>query len=140
MRRFLGGIRRRLLPPRDLGQKGEAAAARHLVRSGYRIVARGHRSDFGELDLIAVEGKTIVFVEVKTRHSHDAGHPTEAVDEVKQQRLTRAALAYLKKHRLLEFPARFDVIAVTWPQGTRKPMIQHIQGAFEASGRGQMFS
>ena len=94
----------------------------------------------GELDLVAVDGRTIVFIEVKTRSSHDAGHPAEAVGTEKQRRITNLALIYLKRHGLLENPARFDVMAITWPEGARKPTIEHIRNAFEAIGRGQMFS
>ena len=89
---------------------------------------------------VAVDGRTVVFVEVKTRHSTDAGHPADAVDADKQRRLTRLALAYLKRHDLLEHSARFDVLAVTWPDSRRKPTIDHYKNAFEAVGRGQMFS
>ncbi len=94
----------------------------------------------GELDLVAVDERTIVFIEVKTRRTHDAGHPAEAVGAEKQRRLTRLALAYLKRHDLLECQARFDVLAVTWPKTARKPKIEHFQNAFPAVGRGQMFS
>lgn len=105
-----------------------------------KIVGRRERDQFGELDLIAVVGRTIVFIEVKTRRSHDAGHPAEAVDADKQQRLTRLALAYLKRHDLLEYSARFDVIAVTWPDKARKPVIDYYRNAFPAVGRGQMYN
>jgi putative endonuclease len=125
---------------RSLGQRGERAAARYLRRQGYKIVGRGERDHFGELDLVAVDGRTIVFVEVKTRTSHEAGHPAEAVGPEKQKRLTRLALAYLKRHDLLENAARFDVLAITWPDGAKRPTIEHIKNAFEAVGRGQMFS
>jgi len=131
---------RRLTTPKTLGQRGEAAAARFLKQQGYVIVARSDRQRFGEIDLIAVEDRTIVFVEVKTRQSHHTGHPTEAVGPDKQQRLTRLALAYLKRHRLLNASARFDVVAITWPKDTRKPKIEHFKNAFEATGIGQMFS
>ena len=94
----------------------------------------------GEFDLVAVDGRTVVFVEVKTRESHEAGHPVEAVDADKQARLTRLALAYLKRHDLLECPARFDVVAITWPERAGKPQIEHFANAFEPTGRGQMFS
>jgi putative endonuclease len=124
----------------SLDRRGERAAERHVRRLGYKIVARRQRDLLGELDLVAVDGRTVVFIEVKTRQSHDAGHPAEAVDAVKQQKLTRLALAYLKRHDLLEHPARFDVLAVTWPKEARKPKIEHYQNAFEAIGRGQMFS
>src|SRR5688572_29785957 len=105
-----------------LGRRGENAAARHLCRLGYVIVARGHRDAIGEIDLVAVDGRTLVFVEVKTRTSLDAGHPADAVDDKKQRRLTRLALSYMKRHDLLENPARFDVIAVTWPGKGGKPL------------------
>ena len=124
----------------SLGRRGERAAERFLRRQGYKIVARRERGRLGELDLVAVDGRTIVFVEVKTRASHDAGHPAESVGPEKQARLTRLALAYLKRHELLEYPARFDVLAITWPAGAKKPQIEHLKNAFEAVGRGQMFS
>jgi putative endonuclease len=111
-----------------------------LRRLGYTIIARGQRDRMGEVDLIAVDGRTIVFVEVKTRSSHDGGHPVDAVDPDKQRRLTRAALAYLKRHDLLEYPARFDVVAVTWPDGASQPLIEHYRHAFEAIGNGPMFA
>jgi putative endonuclease len=123
-----------------LGRRGEMAAARYLKRQGYRIVARGDRSSLGELDLVAVDDRTVVFVEVKTWRSQSGGHPANAVDQRKQWRLTRAALAYLKAHRLLEHNARFDVVAITWPPDARKPTIEHFKHAFEAVGKGQLFS
>jgi putative endonuclease len=125
---------------RSLGHRGERLAERYLRRLGYKIVGRRERGRLGELDLVAVDGRTIVFVEVKTRTSHDAGHPAEAVGPDKQQRLTRLALAYLKRHELLEHRARFDVLAITWPADAKQPKIDHIKNAFEAVGRGQMFS
>jgi putative endonuclease len=131
---------RRWHPPRTLGQRGEAAAARHLSRQGLRVVARSARSGLGEIDLVAIDGRTVVFVEVKTRRATDAGHPAEAVDEAKQRRLTRLALGYLKRHGLLEYPARFDIVAVTWPADERRPTIEHFTGAFEPQGGQGMFS
>lgn len=126
--------------PLPLGVRGEMLAERHLKRLGYKIVARSRRTHLGELDLVAVDGRTVVFVEVKTRESHQAGHPAEAVDAKKQERLTRAALGYLKRHGLLEYSARFDVVAITWPAGGGQPTIEHFKNAFEPVGRGQMFS
>ena len=122
-----------------LGQRGENAAARHLRRLGYVIVARGQRDPIGEIDLVAVDGRTVVFVEVKTRATHDAGHPAEAVDEIKQRRLTRLALSYLKRHDLLECKSRFDVIAVTWPDRNKPPTIEHFKDAFEAVGVNSLY-
>ncbi len=131
------GLRR---APKPLGARGEEAAPRYLKRLGYQIVARGDRLKPGEIDLVAVDRRTVVFVEVKTRESADAGHPSEAVDAAKQRRLTRAAVTFLKRHGLLESPARFDVIAVIWPAGQRHPTIEHIQSAFDASGRSEFYS
>jgi putative endonuclease len=135
-----------LLPaPKSLGQRGEDFAARYLKRLGYHIVGRQVDLRVGELDIIAVDnnavgGRTVVFVEVKTRASDAAGAPAEAVDDLRQERMTRAALAYLKSHGLLEHRARFDVIALLWPKGARTPTIEHIKDAFPAVGRGQFFN
>ncbi len=126
--------------PATLGTRGEAAAARYLRRKGYRIVARQVRDALGELDLVAVDQGVIVFVEVKTRQSDRAGQPAEAVDVHKQRRLTRAALAFLRRHQLLEQPVRFDVVAVRWPAGARRPVIEHFRHAFESPSRGQFFA
>ena len=132
--------RDRIRPPASLGVRGEQAAARYLWWRGYHIVGRQERLLGGELDLVTVHGRTVVFVEVKTRRSLERGHPAEAVSEQKQRRITRAALQYMKSHDLLECQARFDVICVIWPAGKRRPAIQHIQNAFEPSDRFQFFS
>jgi putative endonuclease len=123
-----------------LGLRGENAAAKYLRRKGYKIVARQDRAKLGEIDLVAVDGETIVFVEVKTRTNWETGHPLEAITPDKERRLTGAALAFLRANDLLEYAARFDVVAVTWPAGTQKPKIEHFENAFEPVGRWQMFS
>jgi putative endonuclease len=135
-----GWLSRRVFRKKSLGQRGEDAAARYLKRHGLRIIERGHDSPLGEIDIIAIDDRTVVFVEVKTRTSGDAGHPTEAIDATKQHRMTQAALAYLKSKRLLQNPARFDVVAVTWPADARTPAIEHYKNAFEPVGSGQFFS
>jgi len=128
-----------LFPEKPLGRRGEDAAARYLKRLGYVIVARGERDNIGELDLVAVDGRTVVFIEVKTRTTHDAGHPADAVDEAKQRRITRLALSYMKRYDLWECQHRFDVVAVTWPdQG--QPTIEHFKNAFEAVGFDGLYS
>ena len=126
--------------PATLGQRGERAATRYLSKQKFTIVARGARDKAGELDIVAVDGRTIVFVEVKTRTSDSAGQAVEAVDEEKQQRLSRLALRYLKRHDLLEQRWRFDIVAITWPPRQRRPVIEHFRNAFEPSDVGQMFS
>ena len=126
-------LRSRLFPRQRLGQRGERAAVKFLKRQRYKILHRGYRILGGELDIVAVDGRTVVFVEVKTRASHDAGHPAEAVDPHKQKQLTQLALAYLRRYQLLDCRARFDVIAITWPSGQNPPTIEHIKNAFEAT-------
>ncbi len=125
---------------RWLGNAGERLAARHLRRLGMRILHRQYRTPMGEIDLIAQDGQTLVFVEVKTRRGISAGLPAEAVDRRKQAQLTRLALVFLKKHRLLDRPARFDVVAIVWPEAGGRPQVTHYPNAFEAVGHGQMFS
>src|SRR5262245_44327365 len=122
-----------------LGDRGERLAVRHLKKLSYRILARQSRSRIGEVDVIAHDGEFIVFGEVKTRSSQAAGHPTEAITFAKQQQLTRAALTWLKSRGMLERRARFDVIAITWGDGS-EPVVEHYKNAFEPVGRGQMFS
>jgi len=123
-----------------LGNRGERWTARYLRRQGFRILDRQHRSRFGEIDLIALDGECVVFVEVKTRRSTSAGHPTEAITRTKQQQLTRAATAYLKRHHLLEHSARFDVVSLFWPVDGSKPEVTHYRNAFAPTGFGQMYS
>ena len=131
---ILSAWRQRWFPRRSLGERGERAAERFLRQRGHTIVARRQRSPIGELDLVTVVGRTVVFVEVKTRESHVAGHPAEAVDLAKQRRLTRLATLFLKRHGLIEYSSRFDVVAVTWPEGAPQPVIEHYEHAFEAVG------
>ena len=126
--------------PKSLGERGEDGAARYLKRQGLSILERGHDSRLGEIDIIAVDGRTVVFVEVKTRSSGNSGRPEDAIDVLKQRRMTQSALAYLKSKRLLDVSARFDVVAVTWPDDSRRPHIEHFKNAFEATGVGQLYS
>ena len=126
--------------PRSLGERGEALAARFLRRKGYTLIVRSDRGRLGEIDIVAVEGRTLVFVEVKTRRSHAKGHPADAVDRRKQRKLTRLALHFMKRHELLENTrARFDIVAITWPKDAAA-QIEHYENAFEAVGKWQMHS
>ncbi len=125
--------------PFTLGELGERAAARHLRRQGYKIIVTRHRLRYGEFDVIAVDGQTIVFVEVKTRRDVRMTRPAAAVDAGRRRRMNRAAVAYLKAHRLLDYPSRFDIVEVVWPSGARRPTIQHHKNAFPAEERGQFF-
>ena len=129
-------------PHLSVGRRGEQAAARLLRQKGLVVIAESEADKAGEIDLIAVDRrrKTIVFVEVKTHATLKPGHPAERVDEAKQGRVTRAALRYLKRKRLLGLTARFDVIAVWWPDDRREPdRIEHYESAFEAAGDFQLY-
>jgi putative endonuclease len=126
-------LKSRFFPNERFGQRGERVAVKFLKRQRYKILHCGYRILGGELDIVAVDGRTVVFVEVKTRASHDAGHPAEAVDSHKQKQLTQLALAYLRRYQLFDCRTRFDVIAITWPKGQKRPAIEHIKDAFEAT-------
>lgn len=95
-----------------LGRRGERAAEKYLRRSGYRIVARNFRAAGAEIDIVAMDGDTLVFVEVKTRRSREAGAPEEAVDERKQKQIRRAAEIFATRYRADEVTMRFDIIAI----------------------------
>jgi putative endonuclease len=112
----------------SLGKHGEELAARYLEQRGYTIVARNHRTPLGELDLIARDGKHLLFVEVKTRRTTAFGTPAEAVNPRKQRQIVRAAQWYLAVVRHPTLQPRFDVIAVI--AGAGEPAITHIPNAF----------
>ena len=125
---------------RWFGTRSERAAARFLKRLGYRVVARNYSCPHGELDLVALDGDCVVFVEVRSTGSDDLGRPAESVNHAKQRRLTDLALYFLQQHRLLNHAARFDVLTLSWPAGRRAPAVIHYPNAFEAVGRFQMFN
>lgn len=95
-----------------LGRRGEEIAARHLRRCGYRILERNFRTAGAEIDLVATDHETLVFVEVKTRSSAAFGVPAEAVDARKAERIRRAAGIYLRRNHASQRPARFDIVAI----------------------------
>jgi len=112
-----------------LGQQGEKLAVARLKELKYKIVERNYRCSLGEIDIIAREKDTLVFVEVKTRATKKFGAPAEAVSKYKQRQLSRVALTYLNQKKLGEVLSRFDVVTVevVWPT----PRIEVIQDAFE---------
>lgn len=115
-----------------LGQRGEELAAKYLLAAGYRIIARNHRNHYGEIDIIAREAKTLVFVEVKTRKNDLFSHPSEAVTIKKQIQISKAAMDYLSRNNLSEVASRFDVIAILLPD-SGPPQIDLIRNAFDLS-------
>jgi putative endonuclease len=115
--------------PDPLGDRGENIAARFLRNLGYKIIIRNFRCDMGEIDIVARDGKTLVFVEVKTRE-YDDPTPEEQVNSVKMHQLTKAGKFYLSRYGIPQPPARFDVIAIVWPNNST-PQIRHTISAFE---------
>jgi putative endonuclease len=116
------------------GIKGEEEAARFLTRCGYAILEKNVRTRVGEIDLVAKEGKTLVFVEVKTRREiENAPPPQVGVHTRKQNRLGKLAQSYLRSKRLREQPCRFDVVAVVVNDEGGVKAIRHIPNAFSVA-------
>ena len=114
--------------PQRFGQKAEDMAARHLKRHGYKILERNYRTRSGEIDIIAREGETLVFVEVKARTSERYGSAKAAVTAHKQRQVSKVALGYLKMTDQSHAKARFDVVTVTRREGGH--VLQLIRNAF----------
>ncbi len=111
------------------GKQGEDVAERFLVNEGYKLVERNYRCAAGEVDLIVLDGRVIVFVEVKTRSGDRFGSPFEAVEWRKQRKMVRAAQFFLSQKGLHQRDARFDVIGISWPG--EEPTVEHIKNAFD---------
>jgi len=111
------------------GAKSESLAAWYLKKNGYKIIEQNYRTPLGEIDIIAKEKKTIVFVEVKSRQSIRYGNPKWAVTPKKQRKISMVALQYLKSTRQMDARARFDVVAVT--SNRDQPQIEIVKNAFE---------
>jgi putative endonuclease len=116
------------------GRLGETYAAEYLVRQGYEILEKNYRRQFGEVDIVARDRGTLVFVEVKTRHSHHYGAPVEAVDKRKQRQLSKIAQGYLLSNQLHDTAARFDVIGVILDTNNQPAQIELIRNAFDFVG------
>ena len=112
-----------------LGRLGEDLARKRLKDLGYRILETNYRCPLGEIDLIARDGDTLVFVEIKTRRNQPSGLAKEAVHKRKQAQLSKAALAYMKHKNLWGSKARFDVVAIGMSDGKKE--VEIIQDAFE---------
>ncbi len=112
-----------------LGERGEGLAADFLKKKNYRIITQNYRTPVGEIDIIARDGATLVFIEVKTRESLEYGQPFEAVNTFKRRRIARAAMLYLKGLRGGIPPCRFDIVSVYHGRG--RPEFELIRDAFE---------
>lgn len=117
----------------ELGRRGEDAAAAYLERIGMTLEARNWRCPLGEVDIVALEGGTVVLVEVKTRRSERAGTAEEAVSPTKQKRIARLAEAYLASTGdSAERSVRFDVVAIR-VLDEHRALLRHYRAAFEVA-------
>ena len=111
------------------GKRGEDIAVAYLKNRGYRIIERNYKCLFGEIDIVAKDGDTVVFVEVKSRKSEKFGDPQGAVGREKQKKISRISLKYLDEKHLYPCDARFDVVAIKMlPAGS---IVELIQNAFD---------
>jgi len=116
---------------RAYGALGEEAAAAYLVRQGYKIIARNFRAGrMGEIDIIAKDGDTLCFIEVKSRSSYSFGTPAQAVSIQKQAAITRIAQVYMQDNRYCDVPVRFDVVELMMDREGNIKNISLIQNAF----------
>lgn len=113
-----------------VGNRGEELAAAFLERNGFKIIERNFRCKGGEVDIVAKEGKTLVFVEVKSRKTLAYGVPQLAVTPFKQRQISKAALTWLARNHKHDSPARFDVIAILLSSDYQH-QLEHIKNAFE---------
>ncbi len=116
---------------RQFGKESEEMAARYLKKKGYRILEQNYRTALGEIDIIARDKRTIVFVEVKARRSFSFGSPKAAITPKKQRKISMVALSYLKAAGLERASARFDVVAINAYAPEGGPEIEIVKNAFE---------
>lgn len=111
-----------------LGDEGEGLAIQFLHKNGYQILEQNYKTPVGEIDIIASEAETLVFIEVKTRKSIEFGMPYEAVNREKRRKISNTALLYLKRFKEIP-PCRFDVVSIYYENGG--PELELIKDAFE---------
>ena len=115
----------------ELGQSGEDLACRELGARGYAILARRYRTRYGEIDIVAKDGETVVFIEVRLKTSRQFGTAAESVTPGKQRQVVSMAVDYLARNRLSDRPCRFDVVAIAITNDGA-PQITVFRGAFDA--------
>jgi putative endonuclease len=113
----------------DLGRLGEDLALKKIKSLGYKCIVRNYRCPLGEVDLIARDGDTLVFIEIKTRRDRSLGYAKESINARKKRQLSKVALAYMKSHDVAEAKSRFDVVAVHIREGMYE--IEVVRNAFD---------
>ena len=116
-------------PTTQLGRKGERLAARFLKKHGYRLLQRNYTCPRGEIDLVALDGEEVVFVEVRTRTDDAFGDPAESVTSKKRRQVSSVALDYARRKKLADQPMRFDVVTVLFGRSDQ-PRIELFRDAF----------
>jgi putative endonuclease len=126
---------------RWFGSRSERTAAKWLRSAGLRIIAQNLHIGGGELDLLALDGKTLVVVEVRSGQNSPLHELAATVNTAKQRTLTAAATAFLKQRRLLgTIHLRYDILALRWPGNAAEPEVLHLRGAFESTGQHQFWT
>ena len=115
---------------KELGDLGEKHAARSLTLRGYSILARKFRCRFGEIDIVALDKGTLVFIEVRSRSDREYGLPYETINHVKKQHIRRVATAFQMKYGLLDHDSRFDCVSVIFDKNGNLKDIEIIKDAF----------
>jgi putative endonuclease len=113
----------------ELGNWGEELAVETIRGLGYKKIVRNYRCALGEVDLIARDGDTLVFIEIKTRKTRAPGYAKEAVNARKQRQLSKVALSYMKANHCMDTRARFDVVAIGFRAG--RPAVEVVRNAFD---------
>ena len=127
----------RFSSPDEVGVWGERVAARHLKRAGYMILERNFETVQGEIDLIAFRDGVLTFVEVRSQTAGEFGGPLSTITRPKQLRVIKAAEQYAALHGLEaeDVELRFDVVSVVFGDGSARPQVEHVEGAFGKSAR-----
>jgi putative endonuclease len=115
---------------KELGRLGEDTANKYLLRNGYTVLEKNFRTRFGEIDIIARDGKYLVFIEVKARNGTKYGYPREAVDKYKQVKIIHMAEIYILRKKLNDIPVRFDVVEVIVEKEDCIKSVEVIKNAF----------
>lgn len=118
----------------ELGRAAELVARRFLKKRGYRLLKANYSCPCGEIDIVARDGRCLVFVEVKSRRGQEYGPPEAALTVAKMGQLRKAAKGFLARYNLPEIDCRFDVVSVQWPSDAEKPTVELFKDAFRLDG------
>lgn len=118
----------------QFGKSSEGLAVKFLKKQGYKILSLNYRSPLGEIDIVAAEKDTVVFIEVRSRSNSDCGLPLETINFNKKKHIIRTALYYQKRYNLYDYNVRFDVVSILKDETTGKTDLELIKDAFDERG------